>query len=157
MKGLLYSKFKESLMLSLRWIILLTLIATAFFVFTLLTYFDVITMFEQTDKDVSIQFVFALIFEIGAFSGAFAILIPYFRDYKLIKNETYIILNAVVSRFDCYLSGYEPTEKVWFAVFEDVNSGKTLKLQVDEKVEVGEEYSIAYLPRTKISVIKKSK
>ena len=157
MNRLLYSKFKESLRLSLRWVVLLTLIATAFFVFSLLTYLDVITVFEQTEKDASIQFVLALIFEMGAISGAFVVLVPYFRDYKLIKNETYIILNAVVSRFDFYLNGYEPIEKVWFPVFEDVNSGKTLKIKVDEKVEIGEGYSIAYLPRTKISVIKKSK
>ena len=46
-------------------------------------------------------------------------------------------------------------ERIWFPVFEDIVSGKTLKINVDEKVEVGDRYSIVCLPKTKITVLKK--
>ena len=155
MTNLLYSKFKASVNSSLRWIILLMLFATFFLAFSILTYFDVITVFEKVNKDVSLQLYFACICEIGVIVGALVVLIPYIHDYKLIKSETYITINAIVSRFDFYWSGYEPMERIWFPVFEDINSGKTLKISVDEKVEVGDRYSIVCLPKTKITVLKK--
>lgn len=155
MTDLLYSKFKESISLSLRWTILIILIATCFLAFSLLAYFDVMTVFENATINISLQLVVALIFETGAIIGTCVVLIPYLIDYKLIKSETYITINAIVSRFDFYWSGYEPMERIWFPVFVDINSGKTLQISVDEEVEVGDRYSVVCLPKTKITVFKK--
>lgn len=155
MTDLLYSKFRESIRSSLRWILLIILFLTVFLVFSLLVYFNAITVFENANKNTSLQLALSLILETVSIIGAFVILVQYFLDYKLIQNETYTIISAVVSRFDFYWSGYEPMEKIWFPVFVDVNSEKTLKLEIDEKVEVGDRYDIVCLPRTKIMVLKK--
>ena len=155
MTNLLYSKFRESIRSSLRWILLIILFLTVFLVFSLLAYFDVITAFEIVGKNASLQLGISLLLEIASIIGAFVILMRYFLDYKLIQSETYTMISAEVSRFDFYWSGYEPMEKIWFPVFVDVNSEKTLKLEIDEKVEVGDRYDIVCLPRTKIMVLKK--
>lgn len=157
MTNLLYSKFRESIRSSLRWILLIILFLTVFLVFSLLVYFNVITVFENANKNTSLQLALSLILETVSIIGAFVILVQYFLDYKLIQNETYTIISAVVSRFDFYWSGYEPMERIWFPVFVDVSSGKTIKLEIDEKVEVGDRYNIVFLPRTKIIALKKSK
>lgn len=157
MTNLLYSKFRESIRSSLRWILLIILFLTVFFAFSLLVYFDVITAFENVSKNASLQLGISLLLEIASIIGAFVILMQYFLDYKLIQNETYTMISAEVSRFDFYWSGYEPMERIWFPVFVDVSSGKTIKLEIDEKVEVGDRYNIVFLPRTKIIALKKSK
>ena len=156
MTNLLYSKFRESIRSSLRWILLIILFLTVFLVFSLLVYFNVITVFENANKNTSLQLALSLILETVSIIGAFVILAQYFLDYKLIQNETYTIISAVVSRFDFYWSGYEPMERIWFPVFMDVNSGKTIKIEIDEKVEVGDRYNIVCLPRTKIIALKKA-
>lgn len=156
MTNLLYRKFKESVRSSLRWILFLILFFTVFLVFSLLAYFDVITVFENVNKNASLQLVISLLLEAVSIIGALAILMQYFLDYKLIQSETYTIISAVVSRFDFYWSGYEPMERIWFPVFMDVNSGETLKLEIDEKVKVGDRYNIVCLPRTKIIALKKA-
>ena len=157
MTDLLYRKFKESVRSSLRWILLLMLFSTVFLALSLLAYFDVITVFENISKNASLQLVIAALLEIASIIGAFVILMRYFLDYKLIQSETYTMISAEVSRFDFYWSGYEPMERIWFPVFVDVSSGKTIKLEIDEKVEVGDRYNIVFLPRTKIIAHKKSK
>ena len=157
MTDLLYRKFKESVRSSLWWILLLILFPTVFLALSLLAYFDVITVFENVSKNASLQLVIAVLLEIASIIGAFAILMRYFLDYKLIQSETYTMISAEVSRFDFYWSGYEPMERIWFPVFVDVSSGKTIKLEIDEKVEVGDRYNIVFLPRTKIIALKKSK
>lgn len=157
MTDLLYRKFKESVRSSLWWILLLILFPTVFLALSLLAYFDVITVFENVSKNASLQLVIAVLLEIASIIGAFVILMRYFLDYKLIQSETYTMISAEVSRFDFYWSGYEPMERIWFPVFVDVNSGKTIKLEIDEKVEVGDRYNIVFLPRTKIIALKKSK
>ncbi len=156
MTDLLYRKFKESVRSSLRWILLLILFSTGFLVLSLLAYFDVITVFENVSKK-SLQLVISSLLEIASIIGAFVILMRYFLDYKLIQSETYTMISAVVSRFDFYWSGYEPMERIWFPVFVDVSSGKSIKIEIDEKVEVGDRYDIVVLPRTKIIAFKKSK
>lgn len=156
MTDLLYRKFKESVRSSLRWILLLILFFTVFLVFSLLAYFNVITVFENVNKNASLQLVISLLLEAVSIIGALVILMQYFLDYKLIQSETYTIISAVVSRFDFYWSGYEPMERIWFPVFVDVSSGKTIKIEIDEKVEVGDRYNIVFLPRTKIIVLKKA-
>lgn len=155
MTNLLYSKFRESIRSSLRWILLIILFLTVFLVFSLLVYFNVITVFENANKNTSLQLALSLILETVSIIGAFVILVQYFLDYKLIQSETYTIISAVVSRFDFYWSGYEPMERIWFPVFVDVSSGKTIKLEIDEKVEVGDRYNIVILPRTKIMALQK--
>ncbi len=157
MTDLLYRKFKESVRSSLRWILLLILFSTGFLVLSLLAYFDVITVFENVSKNTSLQLGISLLLEIASIIGAFVFLMRYFLDYKLIQSETYTMISAEVSRFDFYWSGYEPMERIWFPVFVDVSSGKTIKLEIDEKVEVGDRYDIVFLPRTKIIAFKKSK
>ena len=156
MTDLLYCKFKESVRSSLRWILLLILFSTSFLALSLLVYFDVITAFENVSKNASLQLGISLFLEIASIIGAFVILMRYFLDYKLIRSETYTIISAVVSRFDFYWSGYEPMERIWFPVFVDVSSGKTIKIEIDEKVEVGDRYNIVFLPRTKIIAFKKA-
>ena len=121
MTNLLYSKFRESIRSSLRWILLIILFLTVFLVFSLLVYFNVITVFENANKNTSLQLALSLILETVSIIGAFVILVQYFLDYKLIQSETYTIISAVVSRFDFCWSGYEPMEKIWFPVFVDVN------------------------------------
>ena len=155
MTNLLYSKFRESIRSSLRWILLIILFLTVFLVFSLLVYFNVITVFENANKNTSLQLALSLILETVSIIGAFVILVQYFLDYKLIQSETYTIISAEVSRFDFYWSGYEPMERIWFPVFVDVSSGKTIKLEIDEKVEVGDRYNIVILPRTKIMALQK--
>lgn len=157
MTDLLYRKFKERFRSSFRWILLLILFSTVFLALSLLAYFDVITVFENISKNASLQLVIAALLEIASIIGAFVILMRYFLDYKLIQSETYTMISAEVSRFDFYWSGYEPMERIWFPVFVDVSSGKTIKLEIDEKVEVGDRYNIVFLPRTKIIALKKSK
>ena len=157
MTDLLYRKFKESVRSSLRWILLLMLSFTVFLVLSLLAYFDVITEFEIVGKNASLQLGISLLLEIASIIGAFVILMRYFLDYKLIQSETYTMISAEVSRFDFYWSGDEPMERIWFPVFVDVSSGKTIMLEIDEKVEVGDRYNIVFLPRTKIIALKKSK
>ena len=156
MTDLLYRKFKESVRSSLRWILLLMLSFTVFLVLSLLAYFDVITAFEIVGKNASLQLGISLLLEIASIIGAFVILMRYFLDYKLIQSETYTMISAEVSRFDFYWSGYEPMERIWFPVFVDVSSGKTIKIEIDEKVEVGDRYNIVFLPRTKIIALKKA-
>jgi hypothetical protein len=156
MTNLLYSKFRESIRSSLRWILLIILFLTAFLVFSLLAYFDVITVFENVNKNASLQLVISLLLEAVSIIGALVILMQYFLDYKLIQSETYTMISAEVSRFDFYWSGYEPMERIWFPVFVDVSSGKTIKIEIDEKVEVGDRYNIVFLPRTKIIALKKA-
>ena len=75
-------------------------------------------------------------------------------DYKSIKNKSYITLNVIVSHFDFYETYYEPIEKNYYPVFKDIDSKKLLNLVIDEKVNIGEKYSVAYLPKTKIAVLK---
>ena len=157
MTNLLYSKFRESIRSSLRWILLIILFLTVFLVFSLLVYFNVITVFENVNKNTSLQLALSLILETVSIIGAFVILVQYFLDYKLIQSETYTMISAEVSRFDFYWSGDEPMERIWFPVFVDVSSGKTIMLEIDEKVEVGDRYNIVFLPRTKIIALKKSK
>ena len=156
MTDLLYRKFKESVRSSLRWILLLILFSTSFLALSLLVYFDVITAFENVSKNASLQLGISLFLEIASIIGALVILMQFFLDYKLIRSETYTIISAVVSRFDFYWSGYEPMERIWFPVFVDVSSGKTIKIEIDEKVEVGDRYNIVFLPRTKIIAFKKA-
>ena len=156
MTDLLYRKFKESVRSSLRWILLLILFSTSFLALSLLVYFDVITAFENVSKNASLQLGISLLLEIASIIGALVILMQFFLDYKLIRSETYTIISAVVSRFDFYWSGYEPMERIWFPVFVDVSSGKTIKIEIDEKVEVGDRYNIVFLPRTKIIALKKA-
>ena len=129
--------------------------ATLFLAFSLLVYFDGIAAFASTDESASLLLITALILELGAVIGAFAVLTPYLLDNKLIKNETYPTVIAVVSRFDFYWSGYEPMEQIWFPVFVDDRSKKALKITVDEKVEVGDRFLLASLPKTRITVIRK--
>ena len=157
MTDLLYCKFKERFHSSLRWILLLTLFFTAFLALSLLAYFDVITVFEKAGENSLLQLVIASLLELASIIAALVILMQYYLDYKLIQSETYMMISAEVSRFDFYWSGYEPMEKIWFPVFVDVSSGKTIKLEIDEKVEVGDRYNIVFLPRTKIIALKKSK
>ena len=154
MENLLLTKLKERAMSKLQAMSLLILIAMFLLVSTLLTYYDVINIVEMTDKNESWLLVFTSIFLVGSIGVTLANMIPYFLDYKSVKAKSYVVLTAVVSRFDFYESGYEPIERHWFPVFEDVDSGKALTLEINEKVEIGEQYFIVYLPRTKIAVIK---
>ena len=110
-------------------------------------------IFVEADKDRSLQLIFAGVLEVGTIVGAFVVLIPYIHDYKLIKKESYITICAIVSRFDFYWSGYDPMERIWFPVFEDINTGKTLEISVVDTVEVGDRYNIVCLPKTKILLI----
>ena len=48
-------------------------------------------------------------------------------------------------------------ERIWFPVFIDVNSGNTLKVDINEETEVGTQYNIVHLHRTKITVIQRVK
>ena len=153
MTDLLYAKFKKSIRASLRWMILLILSSTFFLIFSLLTYFDL--LFINVSKNTSLQLTFALIIQAASMISIIVFLIQYLLDYKLIKHETYPIVNVVVSRFDFCWSGYEPMERIWFPVFAKSDTGERIKISVDETVKVGDQYNVAYLPRTKITVLKK--
>ena len=157
MEELLCSKLKERAMSTLLAMILFFLIAIFLSTSILLTCFDVINIVKITDENKSFLIFLSIVLPIGAIGVMLAVMMPYFLDYKSIKNKSYITQTVVVSRFDFYWSGYEPMERIWFPVFVDIHSGKTLKIAVEEKVEAGEQYSIVYLPRTKISILKKSK
>ena len=154
MEDLLLKRLKKHAISKLEAMSLLILIAVIFLVSTLLTYYDVIHIAKTPEKDGLNLLIFSLIFLVLAIGIAVGTMIPYFLDYKSIKNKSYVTLTAVVSRFDFKWSGYEPMERIWFPVFVDINSGKSFTLEVDEKVEAGKQYSIVYLPRTKIPVLK---
>jgi len=154
MEDLLLKRLKKHAISKLEVMSLLILIAVFLFVSTLLTYYDVIHIVEKNDKDELNLLIFSLIFLVLAIGITVATMVPYFLDYKSIKNKSYITLTAVVSRFDFKWSGYEPMERIWFPVLVDINSGNSFTLEIDEKVEVGKQYLIVYLPRTKITVLK---
>ena len=157
MTDLLRDKFKKATRSTLFWTILFILASAIFLILSLLTYFDLLVISENTSKNPSLQLAIAFIIHAASIITFFAVSIRHLLDYKLIKHETYPTVNVIVSRFDFYWSGYEPMERIWFPVFVDANSGERVKISVDEKVEVGDRYRVAYLPRTKITVLTKIK
>ena len=156
MDKLLYNKLKERAISTLYAMVFLISIATLVFVATLLTNFDIITIVNMNEKNKSLLLIFTSVFAAGAIICGFIVMMPYFIDYKSIKNKSYIIQNTIVSRFDFHDSGYEPLETHCIPIFEDLKTGKEMTFEIDQEVEIGEQYTIAYLPRTKIAIAQKT-
>lgn len=159
MTNLLHAKFKRATRSTLCWMILFVLASTIFLILSLLTYFDLLVIPKETSQNPSLQLAIAFIIHVASIIAFFAVSIRYLLDYKLIKRKTYPTVNVIVSRFDFYWSGYEPMERILFPVFVDADSGERVKIFVDEdeKMEVGDRYRVAYLPRTKITILTKIK
>ena len=154
MEELLYRKLKDkakSILGAISFVLLIVILLT---VNMLLEYFSIINVAETINEDKSDYLLIAIIMPIVSIVVSLIIMIPYFMDYKSIKNKSYITLNVIVSHFDFYETGYEPIEKIWFPVFKDTDSEKILPLTIDEKVNIGEKYTVIYLPKTKIAVLK---
>jgi heme/copper-type cytochrome/quinol oxidase subunit 2 len=154
MEELLYRKLKDkakSILGAISFVLLIVILLT---VNMLLEYFSIINVAETINEDKSDYLLIAIIMPIVSIVVSLIIMIPYFMDYKSIKNKSYITLNVIVSRFDFYETYYEPIEKNYYPVFKDIDSKKLLNLVIDEKVNIGEKYSVAYLPKTKIAVLK---
>ena len=154
MEELLYRKLKDKAKSILGAISVVLLIVILLTVTMLLEYFSIINVAETINEDKSDYLLIAIIMPIVSIVVSLIIMIPYFMDYKSIKNKSYITLNVIVSHFDFYETGYEPIEKIWFPVFKDADSEKILTLTIDEKVNIGEKYTVIYLPKTKIAVLK---
>jgi heme/copper-type cytochrome/quinol oxidase subunit 2 len=154
MEELLYRKLKDkakSILGAISFVLLIVILLT---VSMLLEYFSIINAAETINEDKSDYLLIAIIMPIVSIVVSLIIMIPYFMDYKSIKNKSYITLNVIVSHFDFYETYYEPIEKNYYPVFKDIDSKKLLNLVIDEKVNIGEKYSVAYLPKTKIAVLK---
>jgi heme/copper-type cytochrome/quinol oxidase subunit 2 len=154
MEELLYRKLKDkakSILGAISFVLLIVILLT---VSMLLEYFSIINVAETINEDKSDYLLIAIIMPIVSIVVSLIIMIPYFMDYKSIKNKSYITLNVIVSHFDFYETYYEPIEKNYYPVFKDIDSKKLLNLVIDEKVNIGEKYSVAYLPKTKIAVLK---
>jgi heme/copper-type cytochrome/quinol oxidase subunit 2 len=154
MEELLYRKLKDkakSILGAISFVLLIVILLT---VSMLLEYFSIINVAETINEDKSDYLLIAIIMPIVSIVVSLIIMIPYFMDYKSIKNKSYITLNVIVSHFDFYETYYEPIEKNYYPVFKDIDSKKLLNLVIDEKVNIGEKYSVAHLPKTKIAVLK---
>ena len=154
MEELLYRKLKDkakSILGAISFVLLIVILLT---VNMLLEYFSIINVAETINEDKSDYLLIAIIMPIVSIVVSLIIMIPYFMDYKSIKNKSYITLNVIVSHFDFYETYYEPIEKNYYPVFKDIDSKKLLNLVIDEKVNIGEKYTVIYLPKTKIAVLK---
>lgn len=154
MEELLYRKLKDkakSILGAISFVLLIVILLT---VNMLLEYFSIINVAETINEDKSDYLLIAIIMPIVSIVISLIIMIPYFMDYKSIKNKSYITLNVIVSHFDFYETYYEPIEKNYYPVFKDIDSKKLLNLVIDEKVNIGEKYTVIYLPKTKIAVLK---
>lgn len=154
MEELLYKKLKDkakSILCAISFVLLIVILLT---VNMLLEYFSIINVAETINEDKSNYLLIAIIMPIVSIVVSLIIMIPYFMDYKSIKNKSYITLNVIVSHFNFYETYYEPIEKNYYPVFKDIDSKKLLTLTIDEKVNIGEKYTVIYLPKTKISVLK---
>ena len=154
MEELLYSKLKKKFKSTIGAISFVLLIVILLTVNMLLEYFSIINVAETINEDKSDYLLIAIIMPIVSIVVSLIIMIPYFMDYKSIKNKSYITLNVIVSHFDFYETYYEPIEKNYYPVFKDIDSKKLLNLVIDEKVNIGEKYTVIYLPKTKIAVLK---
>lgn len=144
MQELLYSKIKEEAKSTLRAIVLLISIVVIVLIFLLL----------NIESEIFSRII-AVGLPVGALIVPLIILLPFYLDYKTIKNRTYRAQTVVVTRFDFSWSGYEPQERIWFPILEDIDTGEILKAEIDDQVEVGDRYVIICLPKTKIKIIKK--
>ena len=154
MEELLYRKLKDkakSILGAISFVLLIVILLT---VNMLLEYFNIINITETTNEDKSDYLLIAIIMPIVSIVVSLIIMIPYFMDYKSIKNKSYITLDVIVSHFDFNETYYEPIEKNYYPVFKDIDSKKLLNLVIDEKVNIGEKYTVIYLPKTKIAVLK---
>ena len=155
MEDQLFNKLKKEAASTMHTMLLLIFIMCFLLIAVLLSYFDVIHIVELNPGNKRLLLIFTIVLSAGSLVGAVITMVPFYLDYRMVRNKAYEVQTVTVSRFDFYWSGYEPLERIWFPVFEDVNSGKILKIEVDEKVEVGEIFSIVHLHRTKITVLKK--
>ena len=88
MEELLCSKLKERAMSTLLAMILFFLIAIFLSTSILLTCFDVINIVKITDENKSFLIFLSIVLPIGAIGVVLAVMMPYFLDYKSIKNKS---------------------------------------------------------------------
>jgi hypothetical protein len=152
----LFKKWKEYFRSRLGSLLLLTLIPTCLLIASLLTYLDIVSLVDMNEQNKLLVLVFSCVFEAASIAAVVAVTVVFYMDYRLIRTESFRVIDGVISRFEFGEEGTEPPISYRVPIVKDLKSGESLALTLDREVNTGERYLIYYLPRTKIAVIFKS-
>lgn len=157
MEEKLYKRWKESFVTTLGAMTVLILIATFLLVASLLTYYEIVTIVDMKENTKLLSLCVCGIFEAGVLLGTFIALLPYIRDYRLLKEKKYTVIDGVVVTFHDEDDGAEPPTTHRTPIIKNLQTDELIRIETDQDVENEGHYLIYYLPRTKISVAEKKR
>ena len=122
----------------------------------LLSYFDVMPIFHMRTIHEKLALVFSVsLLVCGSIVGVKRYLLPCARDYRLLKNKEYRVIEGVVLRYDFRDDGGDPPTRVEIPIVQDRVTGEIMELDLGSYLIQNACYLIGYLPNTGIAVVEK--
>ena len=122
----------------------------------LLSHLDVIPLLRMRTSHELLALVFSVsLLVCGSLIGVKKFLLPYMRDYRLLKNKEYRVIEGVVLRYDFRVDGGDPPTTVEIPVIQDRVTGEIMELDLGSYLIQNACYLIGYLPNTGIAVVEK--
>ena len=96
--------------------------------------------------------IFFTICTIVLFVLAVKELLPYFRDWKYVKNDEFLIFIGEVEGYKVITYSSDPPTTEKFPIVKNISNNEVVTLNVDDTKE-RMKYKFAYLPNTKLAII----
>jgi hypothetical protein len=156
MEEKLHSLFKKKFWIGLAGFSVIPIAALLMLIVFLLSYFDVIPLFHMRTSHELPALVFSVsLLMCGSFVSVKRFLLPYVRDYRLLKNKEYRVIEGVVLRYDFRDDGGDPPTMVEIPIIRDRVTGEIMELDLGSYMIQNACYRIGYLPNTGIAVVEK--
>ena len=120
----------------------------------LLSHFAVIPFLRMRTSYEMLALVFSVsLLVCGSLVGVKRFLLPYARDFCLLKNKEYRVIEGVVLRYDFRDDGGDPPTKVEIPIIQDRVTGEIMEMDLGSHLIQNACYLIGYLPNTGIAVV----
>lgn len=156
MEEKLYSLFKEKFWIGAICLSAISIAALLMFIVFLLSCFDVIPLLRMRTSHELLALVFSVsLLVCGSLIGVKRFLLPYMRDFRLLKQKEWRVIEGVVLRYDFRDDGCDPPTRVEIPIIQDRVTGEILELDLGSYLIQNACYRIGYLPHTGIAVVDK--
>lgn len=156
MEEKLYSLFKKKFFAELICFLIVPFVALVLLIVSLLSRMDVISLRHIGDTHELLALTISVCLLVcGSLIGFRKFLLPYVRDYRLLKRKEYRVIQGIVLRYDFRNDGADPPTRLEIPVIQDTETGEIVELDLGRYLIQNACYQICFLPRCKIAVIEK--
>ena len=156
MEEKLLQKLKSHCRFILGFTMILTCISMLWFLSSLLAYPSENEVVDMKNGKELLWLLAPFVLLIGAITAAFVKLLPYGKDFRLIRKHEYRVIEATFLRYDYQRVNAKISQMYTIPLFCDTLTREILTFSIDEELEQDVCYRIGYLPNTRTAVVELS-